>query len=193
MYKRTFSPRQQFRINERIFANSLRVLDIEGKQVGVLSKTEALNKARELGVDLVEVAPQATPPVARLIDYNKFLYQVEKKKREEKRKAKSTETKEVRLGPFMGAADLDNMTNRAKGFLQDGNKVRLVLKFRGRQIVHPEFGHETIQKMVAALADVSKVEKEPRLEGKQLIAIISPERKKTKNEEENQELSSQTV
>ncbi len=168
-------------------------MDIEGKQVGVLSKTEALNKARELGVDLVEVAPQATPPVARLIDYNKFLYQVEKKKREEKRKAKSTETKEVRLGPFMGAADLDNMTNRAKGFLQDGNKVRLVLKFRGRQIVHPEFGHETIQKMVAALADVSKVEKEPRLEGKQLIAIISPERKKTKNEEENQELSSQTV
>ena len=192
MYKRTFSPKQQYRINERIFASTLRVLDSEGKQIGVLSKFDALQKARELGVDLVEVAPQASPPVARIIDYNKFLYQVEKKKREEKRKAKTTETKEVRLGPFMGAADLENMRSRAEGFLKEGNKVRLVLKFRGRQIIHPEFGHDMIRKMVDGLADVSKVEKEPRLEGKQLIAILSPERKK-KNEEENQEFGSQTV
>lgn len=192
MYKHTFSPRQQYRINERIFANSLRVLDSEGKQIGVLSKSEALTKAREMGVDLVEVAPQATPPVAKLVDYNKFLYQVEKKKREEKRKAKVSETKEVRLGPFMGAADLENMRSRAEGFLKEGNKVRLVLKFKGRQITHPEFGHEMVGKMIAGLADVSKVEKDPRLEGKQLIAIISPERKK-KNEEEDQELSSKTI
>ncbi len=193
MFKKTFSPKQQYRINERIFATSLRVLDTEGKQVGVLSKQEALEKARELGVDLVEVAPQATPPVAKLIDYNKFLYQVEKKKREEKRKAKVSETKEVRLGPFMGAADLETMRGRARGFLTEGNKVRLVLKFKGRQIIHPEFGHEMVQKMIAGLADVSKVEKEPKLEGKQLIAIISPERKKQKNEEENQEFSNQTI
>lgn len=192
MYKKTFSPKHLYRINERIFATQLRVLDVEGKQIGVLSKFDALSKAKELGVDLVEVAPQAKPPVARLIDYNKFLYQVEKKKREEKRKAKVSETKEVRLGPFMGAADLENMRSRSEGFLKEGNKVRLVLKFRGRQIIHPEFGHEMIAKMIAGLADVSKVEKEPRLEGKQLIAILSPERKK-KNEEENQELSSQTV
>ena len=192
MYKKTFSPKTIYRINERIFATNLRVLDAEGKQVGVLSKFDALQKARELGVDLVEVAPQAVPPVARLIDYNKFLYQVEKKKREEKRKAKTTETKEVRLGPFMGAADLENMRLRAEGFLKEGNKVRLVLKFRGRQIIHPEFGYEIIGKITNGLAHVSKVEKEPRLEGKQIIAIISPERKK-KNEEENQELSSQTV
>ena len=199
MYKKTFSPRQQYRINERIFASSLRVLDTEGKQVGVLSKTEALNKARELGVDLVEVAPLATPPVAKLIDYNKFLYQTEKKKREEKRKAKTTETKEVRLGPFMGAADLENMRSRAEDFLKEGNKVRFVLKFRGRQITHPEFGYEIINKVVAGLQDVSKVEKEARLEGKQMIAIVSPEKKskkleeEQKNEEENKELSSQTV
>lgn len=204
MYKKTFSPKQQFRINERIFANQLRVLDNEGKQVGVLSKLEALQRARELGVDLVEVAPQAKPPVAKLVDYNKFLYQVEKKKREEKRKAKVSETKEIRLGPFMGTADLENMRARAEGFLKEGNKVRLVLKFRGRQIIHPEFGHEIVKKMIAGLSDVSKVEKDPRLEGKQLIAIISPERKKTSlagslgkedntYEEENQEFSSKTV
>lgn len=191
MYKKTFSPKQQYRINERIFASTLRVLDNEGKQVGVLSKFEALNKAKELGVDLVEVAPAAKPPVAKLIDYNKFLYQVEKKKREEKKKAKVSETKEVRLGPFMGAADLENMRARTEGFLKEGNKVRLVLKFRGRQIIHPEFGFETIKKMTDGLALVSKIEKEPKLEGKQIIAILSPERKK--NEKENQELSSQTV
>ena len=191
MYKHTVSTRQQYRINERINAPSLRVLDNEGKQVGVLSKIEALTKARELGVDLVEVAPLAQPPVAKLVDYNKFLYQVEKKKREEKKKAKTTETKEVRLGPFMGAADLENMRSRAEGFLKEGNKVRLVLKFRGRQIIHPEFGFETIKKMTDGLSLISKVEKEPKLEGKQLIAILSPERKK--NEEKNQEFSSQTV
>ena len=199
MYKKTFSPRQQYRINERIFALSLRVLDAEGKQIGVLSKIEALTKARELGVDLVEVAPLATPPVAKLIDYNKFLYQTEKKKREEKRKAKTTETKEVRLGPFMGAADLENMRSRAEDFLKEGNKVRFVLKFRGRQITHPEFGYEIINKVVAGLQDVSKVEKEARLEGKQMIAIVSPEKKSKKvgeeqnNEKENKELSSQTI
>lgn len=192
MYKKTFSPKSIYRINERIFASTLRVLDNEGKQIGVLSKFDALQKAKLLGVDLVEVAPLASPPVARLIDYNKFLYQVEKKKREEKRKAKTTETKEVRLGPFMGTADLENMRARSEGFLKEGNKVRLVLKFRGRQIIHPEFGHEMIAKMVAGLADVSKVEKPARLEGKQIIAILSPERKK-KNEEEDQELSSQTI
>lgn len=192
MYKKTFSPKTIYRINERIFASTLRVLDTEGKQVGVLSKFDALQKARELGVDLVEVAPLAKPPVARLIDYNKFLYQVEKKKREEKRKAKTTETKEVRLGPFMGAADLENMRMRAEGFLKEGNKVRLVLKFKGRQIIHPEFGFEMVNKMITGLANVSKVEKQPRLEGKQIIVIISPERKK-KNEEEDQEFSSQTV
>lgn len=192
MYKRSFSPKQQYRTNERIFATSLRVLDAEGKQIGVLSKIDALARAREAGVDLVEVAPLAKPPVAKLIDYNKFLYQTEKKKREEKRKAKVSETKEVRLGPFMGQADLENLANRAKGFLLEGNKVRFVLKFRGRQIVHPEFGHETVQKVIQLLSDVSKVEKEPRLEGKQLIAILSPERKK-KNEEESQKLSSETI
>jgi len=199
LYKRTFAPRQQYRINERIFAQNLRVLDTEGKQIGVLSKFEALQKARELGVDLVEVAPMAKPPVAKLIDYNKFLYQQEKKKREEKKKAKTTETKEVRLGPFMGAADLENMRLRAEGFLKEGNKVRFVVKFRGRQIIHPEFGYEIIKKMVDGLSKVSKVERPAKLEGKQLIAIMSPgkempqESGEIKNEETNQKISSQTV
>src|SRR5476651_1275985 len=150
-------------------ANSLRVLDFEGKQIGLLSRQEALEKARELELDLVEIAPNAKPPVAKIIDYNKFLYQQAKKKQEEKRKTKVTETKEVRLGPFMQGHDLDVMTGRARGFLEDSDKVRLVVKFNGRQITRPEFGRQVLLKVVQSLSDVSKIEKEPRLEGRQLV------------------------
>lgn len=181
--------KQYFRINERIFAQTLRVLDSEGKQIGVLSKQEALAKAREEMLDLVEVAPRAVPPVAKLIDYNKFLYQQAKKLKEEKKKAKVSETKEVRLGPFMNDHDLEVMIRRGKEFLEDGDKVRLVLKFMGRQITHPEFGQKVIKKVITALDDISKVEREAHFEGKQLIAILSPERKKNHAKTENKESS----
>ncbi|MGH7245880.1 MAG: translation initiation factor IF-3 [Candidatus Levyibacteriota bacterium] len=189
-HKRQGQVSVQYRINERVWAASLRVLDNEGKQVGVLSRADALAKAKEAGLDLVEIAPNASPPVAKIIDYKKFLYQIAKKQREEKRNTKVTETKEVRLGPFMNDHDLNVMIQRARGFLEDSDKVRLVLKFSGRQVTHPEFGYEIIRKVTTALNDISKLEKEPRLEGKQLIAIISPERKKQTNaKEENKEIS----
>lgn len=170
--------RRDYRINERIFADTLRVVDAEGKQVGVISKREALDLARERGIDLVEFAPMAKPPVAKLVDFNKFLYQEQKKKQEEKRNAKVSETKEVRLGPHMSENDMQTMIKRTREFLDDGDKVRLVVKFRGRQIIHPEFGYEVIKKMVAGVADISKIDRDPHLEGKQLIALISVERKK---------------
>jgi translation initiation factor IF-3 len=193
-HKRKQEQRKFYRTNERIYAQELRVLDSEGKQIGILSKYDALQKARELELDLVEVAPTAKPPVARIIDFKKFLYQEEKKKREEKKKAKVSETKEVRLGPFMSDHDLQVSIRRGREFLEDGDKVRLVLKFRGRQITHPEFGYETIKKVVQALGDISKLERDPRMEGKQLVALISAERKKQHGtEEKNQEISSQTV
>jgi len=190
---KTFQQKVYYRINERIAAQNLRVLDNEGKQIGVLSKYEALEKARELGMDLVEVAPMAKPPVAKIIDFNKFLYQQAKKKQEEKRKAKVSETKEVRLGPFMNDHDLDVMIRRAKGFLEDGDKVKLVVKFIGRQITHPEFGQQILTKVLTALSSVSKKEREPRFEGKQLIVVISPERNKKDEKEKNQEISEQAV
>ena len=187
-YKKQQEKRVFYRINGQIFANELRVLDIEGKQVGLLSKRDALAKAQELELDLVEIAPNAKPPVARIIDYNKFLYQQAKKKQEEKKKAKVTETKEVRLGPFMQGHDLDVMTQRAKGFLEDSDKVRLVVKFTGRQIAHPEFGRQVLDKVIQAVADISKIEKDPRMEGRQLVTILTPERKQNAKEK-NQELS----
>lgn len=175
--KRRQDNRKFYRINDRIFASQLRVLDAEGKQVGVLTRFEALQKAKELGVDLVEVAPMASPPVVRLIDFKKFLYQESKKKNEEKKKSKVSETKEIRLGPFMNDHDLNTMIRRGTEFLEDNDKVRLIVKFMGRQIAHPEFGKEIMQKAIDALSGLSKLERDPHFEGKQLIAILSPEKK----------------
>jgi len=166
-------PRQQYRINQRIFANELRVLDAEGKQIGVMSKNDALRMAQEQELDLVEIAPAAKPPVVKLIDFKKFLYQQDKKKREEKRKAKVSDTKELRLGPFMSENDLQVIIRRGREFIEAGDKVRLVVKFKGRQIVHPEFGREILQKVITALADISKVEREPHMEGRQMITVLS--------------------
>ncbi|MCL5438808.1 MAG: translation initiation factor IF-3 [Patescibacteria group bacterium] len=184
-----------YRINERIYAPNLRVLDSEGKQIGLLSRFEALSRAKDEGLDLVEIAPKANPPVAKIIDYNKFLYQMEKKKREEKKKTKSSETKEIRLGPFMDDHDLQVAIRRGRDFLGDNNKVRLVVKFIGRQIVHPEFGKEILNKVVTALSDISKTERDPHFEGKQLITMLSPERKKVKQDEEekNQEIGVEKI
>lgn len=198
-YKRHEDNRKFYRVNERIFALSLRVLDTDGKQIGILSKFEALEAARSQGLDLVEVAPMAKPPVAKIVDFKKFLYQEEKKKREEKKKTKSSETKEVRLGPFMSDNDLGVMTRRAREFLENGDKVRLVVFFAGRQITHPEFGHKVLDKTITDLSDISKVERERRLEGKKLIVLVSPDKKGSgkavkanenqNGQEENKEIS----
>jgi translation initiation factor IF-3 len=187
-YKARVDNRKIYRVNERIFASTLRVLDTEGKQIGIISKFEALEQARSQGLDLVEIAPAAKPPVAKIIDFKKFLYQEAKKGREEKKRAKSSDTKEVRLGPFMSDNDLGVMSRRAREFLLDGNKVRLIVIFKGRQVTHPEFGHNILDKVLESLKDVSKVERERHLEGKKLIILISPDKKK-QNEEKDQEIS----
>lgn len=193
-HKRSQDQRRFYRINERIAARELRVLDAEGKQVGILDRFAALSKARDLGLDLVEIAPLAKPPVAKIVDYNKFLYQEEKRKREEKKKAKVSETKEVRLGPFISDNDLQVMVKRAREFLVEGDKVRFVVKFRGRQVTRPEFGFATARKAIGLLDDISKVERDPHMEGRQLVAILSFERKKTNEKKtEDKKSSSETV
>src|SRR3990167_2379010 len=168
--------RKFYRVNERIFSGTLRVLESDGKQLGILSRFDALNKARQLGLDLVEIAPNAKPPVAKIIDFKKFLYQEEKKKKEERKKSKASETKELRLGPFMNDHDLMVVLKKAREFLGDGNKVKFVVKFAGRQITHPEFGERILEKTIEYLSDISKIEREKHFEGKQLITILSPQR-----------------
>ena len=156
---------------------TVRLLDEEGKQIGIVTKLEALQKAKELDLDVVEIAPTAKPPVAKLIDYKKFKYQEAKKDRENRKSQKNVGVKEIRLRPFIGQHDFDTRLNRAKEFLADGNQVKLSLFFRGREITRKEFGFDVMKRFIASL-ESARVVREPKLEGKLLVAMVVPNRKK---------------
>lgn len=167
----------RYRINLQIQAKELRVLREDGTQLGVITKEQALQEATKSEVDLVEIAPMAVPPVAKLIDYKKFLYQLAKKERESKSAQKKIDLKEIRLTPFMGQNDFDTKMNQAKKFLTGGDKVRIAVKFVGRQLTHKEFAEQVWQKAVSALSEVAKVDQDPKWVGKQYIGGISPVKK----------------
>jgi len=156
---------------------TVRLLDEDGKQIGIVTKLEALQKAKELDLDVVEIAPTAKPPVAKLIDFKKFKYQEAKKEQENRKSQKNVGVKEIRLRPFIGQHDFDTRLNRAKEFLADGNQVKLSLFFRGREITRKEFGFDVMKRFIAGLESV-RVVREPRLEGKVLSAMVVPDKKK---------------
>lgn len=168
--------RKFYRLNYQITAPSVRLLDEEGKQIGVVTKLEALQKAKEMGLDIVEIAPNANPPVAKLIDYKKFKYQEAKKDRESRKSQKNVGVKEIRLRPFIGQHDFDTRLAQAKDFLADGNQVKLTLAFKGREITRKEFGFAVIKRFVESLESV-KVVREPRMFGKFLEAMIVHDKK----------------
>ena len=165
------STQKYYRINYQIVSPELRLLDEEGKQIGIVSKIEALQKAKELNVDVVEVASKAKPPVAKLIDYKKFKYQEAKKERENRKSQKNVGVKEVRLRPFIGAHDFDTRKEKAIEFLKDGNQLKINIPFRGRELAKKEFGYEVMKRFLASLPAV-KVVREPHMEGKVLVAMI---------------------
>ncbi len=138
-----------------------------------MSIDEARKLSDEQELDLVEVAPMAKPPVARLIDYSKFLYQLKKKKQEEKKKSTTSETKQIRMGPFIGEHDLDIKVKKASEFLEDGDKVKFIVRFRGREFTKKELGENVLNKVIAKLEDVAKVERDPHMEGRQMVTILS--------------------
>lgn len=148
----------------------------DGKQVGegVVTKDAALTQARDMGVDLVEVAGNAIPPVCRLIDFKKFKYLEAKKEREGKKRAKATQTKEVRLSPFIAQHDWEIQVNKGKQFLLDGNKLRVVVKFTGRQIGKTQFGKDLLAKTFEQLKTVAKIDREAKMEGRQMVLFLSP-------------------
>jgi translation initiation factor IF-3 len=165
-------------INQFIKALELRVVDETGKQVGVMSKNEALNIAHDRGLDLVEIAPMAKPPVAKIIDFKKFKYLEAKKEREGKAASGKVEIKEIRFSPFIGQGDMDTRLGRIKDILGDGDRVKIVVKFTGRQITKVEFGHDLIKKIMSALEDTATADGVPKLQGKQLFLILNPTKKK---------------
>lgn len=154
----------------------MRLLDEAGKQIGVVSKLEALQKAKELGIDVVEIAQNAKPPVAKLIDFKKFKYQEAKKDRESKKSQKNVGVKEVRLRPFIGAHDFDTRLARGREFLKDGNQLKISVFFKGREITRKEFGYQVIQRFINQLESI-KVVREPHMEGRTLVAMIVNDKK----------------
>lgn len=179
-----------YRLNQQILAVEVRLIDSHGKQIGVVPKDEALKRAQEENIDLVEIASQAKPPVCKLIDFKKFLYQEGKRKKEEKKKANRSETKEIRLGPFTGAHDLNVRIERAREFLKEGHKIKIVVKFTGRQMAHPEFGHKTMKLFLDALSGILKIEREPHFEGRLFLTLVSPIKGGNKVEAKNEKVDS---
>jgi len=162
------------RINERIRVPEVRVIGSENEQLGIMPTREALARAREEGLDLVEVAANAAPPVARIMDYGKFKYEQSKKAKETRRKAKQIEVKEVKMRPKIDEHDYDFKTRNAKKFLREGDKVKMTIMFRGREMAHTEFGIRILEKVAADVADSAVVERPPKIEGRNMTMILSP-------------------
>jgi len=179
---RTFHKQQKsthnkfYLINYRINSSKLRVISDQGDQIGILSKDEALKKAQEANLDLVLIAPNANPPVAKIIDFKKFLYQENKKVKEAKKGIKKSITKDINLGLFIAQADLERLVNKAKEFIANGNQVRVNLTLKGRQITKKNMGFELINKFIDLIGEVN-ISKEPRLEGRVIRVVISKKKK----------------
>lgn len=162
----------QQRVNEMIRIAQVRVISAEGEQLGVMSSQEALAKARAAGLDLVEVASQAKPPVCRIMDYGKYKYQ--QKKRVAKQQTNKTQIKELRLRPKTGAADVQVKVNKAKEFLAHKDKVTVSIIFRGREMAHIEEGEKLLQAFITELDEVAKVEAAPKQMGKRMFCTLAP-------------------
>lgn len=167
-----------YRINSQIQANEVRLLATDGTQIGVVPLQDALLQAKALGVDAVEIAPTAKPPVVKLIDYKKLLYQLAKKERAAKSAAKKVDLKEIRMTPFMAENDFQTRINRGKDFLGEGHKLRVTVKFVGRQLGHKEFGDIMFQRTFNALSDLAVIEQAPKWMGKTYTGTLSPVKKK---------------
>ncbi len=186
-----------WRTNQNIRAPRLRVIDSENKQLGIFTFEEALKRAQKDGLDLVEIAAKANPPVAKIIDFAKFKYQQEKRERESRRKERrGTDQKEIWLTPFMGDNDYQVRLGRIKEFLGEGHKVRVTVRFKGRQMGHKEFGYKMTKKVVEDTKNTARVDQQPKFLGRQLLMTITPsteskkeEKSETKEDKVKQSLS----
>lgn len=166
------------RINERIRVPEVRLIDEEGRQVGVVRTVEAITMARQRDVDLVEVAAGASPPVARLMDFGRYKYEQSKKEREAKKHQVNVQLREVRMKPKIDEHDIDFKTRTAAKLLKQGDKVKVTVMFRGREITHPQIGKNLLDRVVSNLDEVAMVEKDAMLEGRHMTIILAPDKKK---------------
>ena len=160
-------------INEQIRDKEVRVIGVDGEQLGVMSIQEAKKLADEAGVDLVKIAPNAKPPVCRIVDYGKFKYEQLRKEKEARKKQKNVEIKEIRLSPNIDTNDLNTKVNAAKKFLEKGNRVKVTLRFRGREMAHMGASVHILTDFAAALEDVAVIDKQPKVEGRSMTMFLT--------------------
>jgi translation initiation factor IF-3 len=162
------------RINEDIRVPRVLLIDHNGEKQGIMPTAAAIEAAQEAGLDLVEVSPTADPPVCKILDFGKFKFEEQKKKNAARKRQKVVEVKEIKLRPNIDIHDYDVKARAMHGFFEEGDKVKVTLRFRGRELAHPELGMKLLQKVKAEFEPVAKVEYEPRMEGKQMIMILAP-------------------
>lgn len=164
------------RLNDEIIASKVRLVDVEGEQLGVVSLQDALQKAADASLDLVEVAPQAKPPVCRIMDYGKFLFEQNKKKHAARKKQKQIQVKEIKFRPTTEEGDYQVKLRNLIRFLEEGDKTKISLRFRGREMAHQELGMQLLKRVEADLAPYGTVEQFPKMEGRQMVMVISPKK-----------------
>ena len=161
-------------MNEEIRVPQVRLIDENGEMLGVLSIRDALYKAFQAGLDLLEISPNAVPPVCKITDYGKFKYEAQKKANEARKKQKVVEIKEIKVRPNIDDHDYDVKMRQAKGFIGEGDKVKVTLRFRGREMAHQELGVKLLERIRTELVELVKVEQMPRLENRQMIMVLAP-------------------
>lgn len=162
------------RVNYLIRVPEVRVIGAEGEQLGILKTPDAIRQAKDLGYDLVEVAPNTDPPVCRIMDFGKFKYEQSKKEHKIRQHQKSTQVKEIKFRPRTDKHDLETKIRQIKGFLAEGNKTKITVMFRGREMANQELGRNAMDKVIEALKDDCSIESPPRLEGRNLYTIVAP-------------------
>ncbi|HZD26477.1 MAG TPA: translation initiation factor IF-3 [Alphaproteobacteria bacterium] len=162
------------RVNDQINVDKIRLIDDAGENIGVLSLRDALERAEEAGLDLVEVAPDGHPPVCKLMDYGKYKYQAQKRANEARKKTKTIELKEIKMRPNIDQHDYDVKMRSMVKFLEEGDKVKVTLRFRGREMAHQDLGLKVLERVRDDLEELSKVEQFPKMEGRQMTMVIAP-------------------
>ncbi len=162
------------RVNEEIRAAQVRLIDQDGEMQGVMSARDALNRAFSVGLDLLEISPNAEPPVVKILDFGKFKYEQQKKKNEAKKKQKVIEIKEVKVRPNIDENDYQVKMRAVKSFIEEGDKVKVTLRFRGREMAHQEIGAKVLERIRTEMDPVTKVEQFPRMENRQMVMVLSP-------------------
>ncbi|MCH9012510.1 MAG: translation initiation factor IF-3 [Proteobacteria bacterium] len=162
------------RVNRDIVVAQVRLIDEQGENLGVVSKDEAIERAEEAGMDLVEISPSAEPPVCKILDYGRFKYQDQKKKSEARKKQKTIDIKEIKMRPNIDQHDYDVKMRAINRFIADGDKVKVTMRFRGREMVHQELGLKVLDRIRDQIDEVAKVEQFPKMEGRQMIMVVAP-------------------